>query len=178
MEDSENSFDGIQELDNSIPRWITYLFVVTVFAAVIYFVHFHVFFQGKLQEAEYEAAISQFQKTKSVSNFDENNFSLLSDNESLEKGKELFVEKTCASCHGNLGEGNAIGPNLADNSWIHGGKPTQVFKTIKYGFQEKGMPAFNSQMSDNQALMVVSYILLKIKGSNPANAKPPQGVQE
>ena len=79
----------------------------------------------------------------------------------------------CAACHGQEGQG-VVGPNLTDEFWLHGGDVNDVFKVVKYGVTSKGMVAWQKKLSDDQILEVSSYIL-SLKGSNPANAKAPQG---
>ena len=81
----------------------------------------------------------------------------------------------CATCHGQNGEGNAIGPNLTDNVWLHGCSFEEVFSLIKNGFPTKGMTAFKGQLNDLQIRQVSSYVI-SLKGTAPANAKGPQGI--
>ena len=80
----------------------------------------------------------------------------------------------CFACHGMNGEGNAIGPNLTDDSWISGCDFQSVFNIIKNGNPTKGMTAFKGQISDQKIQKVSSYVL-SLNGTNPANAKEPQG---
>jgi len=72
-----------------------------------------------------------------------------------------------------LGEGG-VGPNFTDEYWLHGGDVKSIFKTIKFGVPEKGMIPWQSQISPPQIQQVASYILT-LKGTNPPNAKAPQG---
>jgi glucose-1-phosphate cytidylyltransferase len=58
--------------------------------------------------------------------------------------------------------------------WINGGSIKDVFSTIKYGVPEKGMIAWGSQLRPAEMQSVSSYIL-SLVGTNPANAKDPQG---
>jgi cytochrome c oxidase cbb3-type subunit 3 len=173
----DHDYDGIKELDNKPPPWLMWVFYLTVLWSAGYFGYF-VFFGGPNQATEYskEIAIVDSTKTDSLTKgLDENNIVLLKDEKSFVAGAELYKSKTCFTCHGNNGEGNNVGPNLTDNAWIHGNKPNEVFKTIKYGFITKGMLPYKDQLSDQQILELTSYILIKFKGSNPANAKAPQG---
>ncbi|MFM8487873.1 MAG: c-type cytochrome, partial [Bacteroidota bacterium] len=64
--------------------------------------------------------------------------------------------------------------NMTDEYWIHGGGIKNVFKTIKYGVPEKGMISWQSQLKPSDMQKVASYILT-LKGTNPPNAKAPQG---
>ena len=52
-----------------------------------------------------------------------------------------------------------------------------VYKTIKFGINGKGMVAWKSKLSGKQMLQVSSYVL-SLKGTKPANPKPPQGQKE
>ena len=90
----------------------------------------------------------------------------------IESGKKVY-DKNCVQCHGKLGEGG-IGPNLTDEYWLHGGDVTDIVKTIKYGFPAKGMVAWRGTIRPEQILEVSSYIKT-IHGTNPPNAKGPQG---
>ena len=83
---------------------------------------------------------------------------------------------SCFACHGMNGEGNAIGPNLTDNAWISGCDFPSVFNMIKNGNPAKGMTAFRTQLSDAKIQQVASYVL-SLRGTDPANAKEPQGEQ-
>ena len=83
---------------------------------------------------------------------------------------------SCVPCHGRLGEG-IVGPNLTDEYWIHGGRIKEIFKSIKYGWIEKGMKSWKEEMSSLQLSQVTSYIKT-LRGTNPANPKANQGELE
>jgi cytochrome c oxidase cbb3-type subunit 3 len=80
----------------------------------------------------------------------------------------------CGACHGAGGEGNDVGPNLADEYWLHKGSIKDIFYSIKYGWPEKGMKSWKDDMSPVQIAQVASYIK-SLQGTNPPNAKAPQG---
>ena len=84
-----------------------------------------------------------------------------------------ILAENCFACHGAKGEG-LVGPNLTDNYWLHGGTINDVFKTIKYGVPEKGMQSWEKMYSPVQIKNLSSYIK-SLAGTNPPNAKPPQG---
>ena len=174
----DHNYDGIKELDNNLPPWWKYGFYLTILTAFIYMIHFHVLKTGDLQTAEYDKAVAQakieveeYMKT-SANNVDENSVKLLIDVADINSGKDVF-KASCAACHGQLGEGT-VGPNLTDDYWIHGGTIQDLFKTIKYGWVEKGMKSWKEELSPMQIAQVASYIK-SIKGTNPPNAKTPQG---
>lgn len=173
----EHEFDGIKELNNPPPPWLLYLFYISVVFSVIYIVYYHYTDYGELQDQEYlsEMADAEVVLQKIKANTKQLEIVLLTDEESLINGKEFFDNKTCIACHGAVGQGNAIGPNLTDEFWIHGSSIEDVFNIIKVGNPTKGMTPFKDILTDKQILEVSSYILDRLVGSNPENAKEPQG---
>lgn len=128
--------------------------------------------QYQAQVNEGEAQKAAYLKT-AANNIDENSVTQLTDQASMDAGKQVFTT-TCFACHGKLGEGG-VGPNLTDNYWLHGGTIKDVFKTIKYGWPDKGMQSWKDNFSPVQIQQIASYIL-SLHGTNPAGAKAPQGV--
>lgn len=174
----DHEYDGIRELDNDLPPWWKYGFYFSIVAAFAYIINYHVIRTGDLQEAEYNKSIAaakiakeEYAK-KSASNVDENSVTMLTDIADIEKGKKIFGE-LCATCHGKEAAGNA-GPNLTDSYWLHGGSLKDVFSSIKYGWEDKGMIAWQSQLSPIEIHQVASFIktLTEIK---PPLGKEPQG---
>jgi cytochrome c oxidase cbb3-type subunit 3 len=76
-------------------------------------------------------------------------------------------------CHRADGGGN-IGPNLADEYWLHGGSIAEMNKTINEGVLEKGMPNWGKMLSPEQVNAVTAYVA-SLAGTNPTNPKAPQG---
>lgn len=174
----DHDYDGIKELDNNLPPWWKYGFYLTIVVAIIYLFNYHVLKIGALQGKEYENEMAQaklevdeFMKN-SANNVDENSVKLLTEASDIASGKDVFISN-CAACHGKGGEGT-VGPNLTDNYWIHGGSVQDLFKTIKYGWVEKGMKSWKEDLSPMQIAQVTSFIK-SIKGTNPPNGKAPQG---
>lgn len=174
-----HEYDGIRELDNSLPPWWLYLFYITIIWAFGYLIYYHVGGWGHDQAKEYVVAMEEAEVQKAEflalqgEKVDENSVTLLTSEADLAEGKEIFLAN-CIACHGSLGEGNAVGPNLTDKYWIHGGSIKQVFSTIKYGVQEKGMQSWQTQLRPIVIQKVASYIM-SLQDSNPPNAKAPQG---
>lgn len=170
-------YDGIEELDNSLPRWWVNLFYLTIVFSVGYFAYYELG-QGPSILTEYERSKNEvelitFAKTQSTPQSSEEDLrALLKSPENIKTGKEIFLTK-CASCHGSLGEGG-IGPNLTDDYWIHGGKMTEIAKTISEGVLDKGMPPWKVVLKPEEVNSVTAFVK-SIRGSNPPNAKGPQG---
>lgn len=173
----DHDYDGIKELNNDLPPWWKYGFYLTIGVGVVYLINFHVLGTGDLQKAEYDKSIAQakidleeYMKT-AANNVDETTVKELSGAD-VDAGKELFIA-TCAACHGKDGRGT-VGPNLTDEYWLHGGSIADIFKTIKYGWVDKGMKSWKDDLSAMQMAQIASFIRT-LKGTNPAGAKAPQG---
>lgn len=173
----DHDYDGIQELDNSLPPWWKYGFYASVVFSVVYLLIYQVWNIGQNPEQEYqtEMAIATKQieeyRKKAGDMVDEKTVTL-ADAKGIEEGAKIY-QTTCIACHGGKGEGG-VGPNLTDKFWLHGGTINDVFKTIKYGVPEKGMQAWEKTYSPSQIKNIASYIK-SIAGTNPPNGKAPQG---
>ncbi|TCC90621.1 c-type cytochrome [Pedobacter frigiditerrae] len=170
-----HAYDGIHELDNPVPRWFNVLFYGSVIFAVGYIYYYH-FADGPRQDQEYETEMVKATEDKRLflakagEKFDENSIKV--DATLVANGKAVFLAN-CVACHGEKGQG-IVGPNLADEYWLHGGSVNDVFKTVKYGVPAKGMASWEKNLSAKNIAEVVNFIE-SLKGTNPANAKAPQG---
>ncbi|NLR79004.1 cbb3-type cytochrome c oxidase N-terminal domain-containing protein [Chitinophaga eiseniae] len=180
-EDMGHNFDGIRELNNPTPPWWKWGFVFSICFGVVYFWRTEISHSApnqleELAAAETKAAESKAEYLKKAANkIDENNVTLLTDAGDVAAGQKMFISN-CAPCHGPQGQG-VVGPNLTDDYWLHGGKINEVFKTIKYGVADKGMKSWQEDFSPKQLAQLASFIK-SIHGSNPPNAKEPQGQKE
>ena len=173
----DHDYDGIRELDNALPPWWKYGFYVTIGIAIIYLLNYEVLGYGKNPTEEYneEMAKAKIQMeayaAKSGNTVDENNIKMPG-SDGLAKGKSIFTA-TCWPCHGKLGEGG-VGPNLTDNYWIHKGSLNDIYQSIKHGYPDKGMQAWDKTFSAVEINDLAGYIK-SLKGTNPPNGKAPQG---
>jgi cytochrome c oxidase cbb3-type subunit III len=174
MNIEDHEYDGIKELDNPPPGWIMAVFYLTIGISILYGAYYFWLHVGDQQEAEFAKSV-EMAKTKYNKEQSGGQMVQLSDNQSIAAGKAIYTSMNCMTCHGMNGEGNAIGANLTDKYWLHGCKFDDIFNTIKNGVPTKGMIAFKAQLTDEKIQQVASYIM-SLKGSNPANAKAPQGV--
>lgn len=176
---AHHEFDGIRELDNKPPYWLSIIFVVSVLVAYAYIAKYHIFKTGDLQIEQYQKEMAKYNTEDEAESLmglmsanKEIELIALSDDVSLNSGKEIY-KSNCAVCHLNQGQGS-VGPNLTDEYWINGGGYADIVKTVKEGVPAKGMISWRSQISSQQIHEVSSYILTLI-GTNPPDPKAPQG---
>lgn len=171
-----HDYDGIQELDNKLPRWWLWLFYITIIFSVIYVLRYHVTGWGVLQEEEYaiemKDAEQKYSQMKATSSIDASTVTLLTDDAGLAAGKGIY-DQHCAVCHLAEGQG-LVGPNMTDEYWIHGCSIQDVYNLIVVGVPEKGMVSWEKTLSPLQIQQVSSFIL-SLQGTTPPNPKEPQG---
>ena len=174
----DHDYDGIKELDNNLPPWWVYLFYACILFGVVYMVRYEVLgadnqeMELKKEVAQAKIDIAEYMKT-APDMMDEKTVTLLTDPADLAAGKEIFTTN-CAACHRADG-GGQIGPNLTDDQWILGGGIKNVFHTLVNGGRDgKGMISWKGTLKPKEMQKVASYIL-SLKGSNPPDAKAPEG---
>jgi len=174
-----HDYDGIRELDNVLPPWWVNLFYATIIFGLVYIVRFHVVNDyTQAQEFDQEVALAniEIEKNKAANPVEEvtvDKVTLLTDAESLAKGKEIFVN-ACAACHKADG-GGVVGPNLTDQFWINGGGIKNVFKLIAEGSKNNPtMVGWAKTLGTKEVQKVSSYVI-SLQGTKPAGAKPAEG---
>src|ERR1700747_3671975 len=79
--------------------------------------------------------------------------------DAAEAGKALFGQMNCAGCHAYDLTGG-MGPDLTDNSWLYGGEPGEIFRSIADG-TPPGMPAWKDKLTPDKIWQIVTYIQSK-----------------
>ena len=172
----DHEYDGIRELDNNLPAWWKYGFYLTIIISFVYVWYYHSG-AGPTQMDEYAAEVKAGEDAKaaylakSSGNVDENTVKM-GDAASISAGKTLYAS-SCAACHAPDG-GGSVGPNLTDSYWLHGGSISDVFKSIKYGWADKGMKSWKDDFSPKQIADISSYVK-SLAGTTPAAPKEKQG---
>ncbi len=173
-----HEYDDIQEYDNELPNWWLATFFGTVVFACIYWFGYHTFQGGDLPNAEFEKYAAaqravEAERIKAAGTVDDGALTLLSkDAATVAKGQDTF-KANCATCH-RADAGGLVGPNLTDDAWLHGGKPTDIFKTVNGGVEKTAMIAWGPSLGQEKVQSVVAY-LLTLKNTNVAGGKAPQG---
>lgn len=174
----DHDYDGIGELDNPLPPWWVAMFWMTIIAAIVYWGYFQTTGTGpsQLEEFEIEMAMAEDAENARLASLSAGGgvtIEFLTGETDIARGKAIFDGK-CIACHAADGGGNVIGPNLADEYWLHGGSIEDIHRTIKDGVIEKGMTAWGGQIGAVDLVKVASYVK-SLKGSSPAEPKAAQG---
>lgn len=174
-----HDYDGIKELDNNLPPWWVYSFYACIVFAAIYLVRFEILgADNQEMELKKELAQAKIEVEEYMKNapdlMDEKTVTLLTDPAALAQGKEIFTTN-CAACH-RADAGGQIGPNLTDDHWILGGGIKNVFHTITNGGRDgKGMVSWKTNGMKPKDIQKVASYVLSLRGSNPKDAKAPDG---
>lgn len=176
----EHNYDGIHELNHPLPMWWVVVFVGTIIFSIPYYVYY-THMNGPSLDEELAADLKVIHANKAAHlakqggfNEEEYNAYITSDPKKVAKSGRKTYKRKCKACHGAKGEGG-IGPNLADMFWINGnGSTADVYKVVDKGVVDKGMAAWGEALGKEKTMAVVEYIK-SFQGTNPENAKAPQG---
>jgi cytochrome c oxidase cbb3-type subunit III len=176
----DHEYDGIQELDNQLPRWWVWLFYITIIYAAIYLVYYHVSRTGDSSAAEYAKEMKTGEQIKAgaMGKFETSIATLQPSTDAvvLTAGQATYA-KFCAPCHRADG-GGLVGPNLTDDYWIHGSTYADTVKVIWDGVPAKGMITWKTVLKPDEIQSVASYIYtlrgakLASPGKLPENQQP------
>ena len=161
----------LREMNNPLPRWWLWLFVITVIFAAVYLALYPGLgkFPGTLNwtsvgqyEAEQQRAqqnmVQIFAKFSGKSAED-----LAKDSVAMGIGERLFGNN-CAQCHGSDAKGSKGFPNLSDGDWIYGGAPATIAETITKG-RVGVMPPMAAALGTAEDVHNVANFVLSLSGS-------------
>ena len=165
-----HDFDGIEELNNPLPAWWSWLFVVTIIFAGIYLVLYPGFgnFEGVLgwtsaNQHESEVATAEERFGPIFAAYYETPIAeLVNEDRAVAMGSRIFGNR-CATCHGSDAQGGPGYPNLTDRDWLHGGKPETIVQTITVG-RNGMMPAFAPVIGGDEGVGNVTEYVLSLSG--------------
>lgn len=175
-------WDGdLREMNNPLPKWWVYLFVITVLFALAYGALYPMFgkFQGVLgwssqgqhqtEVDKVEAAIAPiYAKFNGMKPED-----LAGDAAAMAIGERLFMNN-CAQCHGSDARGAKGFPNLTDGDWLHGGAP-DVIKTTLVNGRIGVMPPMAAAVGTPEEVRDVANYVLSLSGSPHDAVRAAQG---
>ncbi|WP_062343627.1 cytochrome-c oxidase, cbb3-type subunit III [Novosphingobium sp. CCH12-A3] len=178
-----HEWDGIEELNNPLPRWWLWSFYATIVFSIAYCVVYPAWpmidkatagtfgwtSRGQLdQEMKTEAA----RKAGLLAELDKASIEQIAADPRLRRaaidGGRAAFKVNCIQCHGNGAAGSAGYPNLNDDDWLWGGDVATVHQTLVHGVRQPGddatrmsqMPAFGRDgiLTPAQVQDVVSHV--------------------
>lgn len=132
--------ETLEEYNNPMPRWWTWMFVITVVFAFVYLALYPGLgnFKGVLgwtSVGQHKVEVDKMNATVKPL-FDKymamDVKAVAGDKQAMEMGKRLYLTY-CMQCHGADARGAKGFPNLADADWLYGGEPEQIKETISNG---------------------------------------------
>ena len=163
--------EDLREMNNPLPRWWVWLFVITVVFSAVYLAFYpglgsH---PGTLKwtsagqhQAEVERARAAMAPlyAKFASLPAE---ALAKDAQAMGIGERLFANN-CAGCHGSDARGSKGFPNLTDGDWLWGGSFDKIKETITNGRQGM-MPPMAAAVGTAEDVRNVANYVLSLSGS-------------
>jgi cytochrome c oxidase cbb3-type subunit 3 len=157
--------EDLRELNNPLPRWWLWLFIITVVFGLVYFVLYPGLgtYRGTLAwsssgEHAAESRLNAARIEKTLAPYAARSVGeLASDPVALNVGRNLFLNN-CATCHGSDGGGAPGFPNLADKDWLWGGDADTVLTTISDG-RMGVMPPWGEALGTRGVEDMLSYVL-------------------
>jgi cytochrome c oxidase cbb3-type subunit 3 len=177
----DHHFDGIQEYDNSPPRWWVISFWLSLVWAVGYIAWYHGG-GGKLGADQLAVELAELAeqraKTQTGPLSEEALRGLSTSPERIAAGAAIYAKAGCIACHGADGTGT-VGPNLRDRYWIHGSSMVAIAKVLREGANNGQMPAQANLMSSDDLNNLTIYMVdLNRKGEKAGKAIDPAREKE
>ncbi len=163
--------EDLRELNNPLPRWWMWLFIITVIFSIVYLVFYPGFgsYSGTFnwsskgqwdteQEKAHATMAPVYAKFTPMKAED-----LARDAQAMGIGERLFVNN-CAQCHGADGRGSKGFPNLTDNDWLGGTGPDYIEQTVTKG-RTGVMPPMAAAVGSGDDVKNVANYVLSLSGS-------------
>jgi cytochrome c oxidase cbb3-type subunit 3 len=158
--------EDLRELNNPLPRWWMWLFVLTVLFAAGYLAAYPGL--GSAPGSLKWTSVGQYQDEQAKANavtaplfasFAATPVPELARNpQAMAVGERLFANN-CATCHGADARGSKGFPNLTDTDWLWGGTPERIKETITQGRQGMMPPMAAAVGSADDVRNVANYVL-------------------
>lgn len=192
VETTGHSWDGIQELNNPLPRWWLYTWYLTIIGSVIYMILMPAIpglpglgsntpgVLGQSDRAEVSKDLADLQNERKdrsaallVASLEEIETDRQQQQFALAMGESAFGDN-CATCHGAGGAGVKGYPSLADDVWLWDGTLEGIEYTLRHGIRHESdaetrfslMPAFGRDgLLNDQQIEDLTYYVMSLSGA-------------
>lgn len=165
-------WDGdLREMNNPLPRWWAWLFVITIVFALAYLALYPGLgsYAGKLgwtQVGAFQAEIAAgeretaplYAKFSAMTSED-----IARDPQAQAIGERLFMNN-CSQCHGSDARGAKGIPNLTDKDWLYGGTPDKIKETLVMG-RAGNMPPMGAAVGTGEDVKNLTHYVLGLSKS-------------
>ena len=189
VETTGHSWDGIEELNNPLPRWWLWTLYLCIFWAVIYSIAYPAWPMISGATSGILGWSSRGEVAKDIAQHEDQNSALViallaADMTTLPEDADLnryavarggaVFRAGCSQCHGS-GAAGAIGyPNLLDNDWLWGGSMAEIAHTVAHGVRNETdedaryseMPAFGEILETEEITATVEYVVSLSNGEH------------
>ena len=165
-------WDGdLRELNNPLPRWWMWLFVITLAFSVVYLVLYPGLgsspgllgwssvgqYEAEQQQAGAEMAplYARFAAMPAAA--------MAREPAAMAIGERLFINH-CATCHGSDAKGSKGFPNLTDADWLYGGTLEKISEAITLG-RQGNMPPMAAAVGSAADARQLAHYVLSLSGS-------------
>lgn len=160
-------WDGdLREMNNPLPRWWVWLFVITVVFGLLYLVLYPGLGDkpGTLNWTSVGEHQADVEKHKAATAPVYAKYAAMPvpeiarDAQAKAIGERLFMNN-CAQCHGSDARGSKGFPNLADGDWLWGGEPDRIVESITQGRTGTMPPMAAAVGTPDDVRNVAHYVL-------------------
>ena len=163
--------EDLKEMNNPLPRWWLWLFIITVAFAAIYLMlypglgkfpgtlHWSSSGQYKTEQQRAQERIAEIFAKFNGKSAEQ----LVKDSAAMGIGERLFGNN-CAQCHGSNARGSKGFPNLTSGNWQWGGSPEVIAQTITQG-RIGVMPSMAAAVGTAEDVRNVANYVLSLSGS-------------
>jgi cytochrome c oxidase cbb3-type subunit 3 len=165
-----HEFDGIEELNNPLPAWWTWLFWITLIFSIVYLVRYPGLgnlpgWLGWTSVSQWEAEVAKSEAKYGpifAAYYEQPIPALLSEQRAIDMGGRLFANN-CSPCHGSDAQGGKGYPNLTDGDWLSSGEPEAIEQTITVG-RNGIMPPMGAAIGGEQAVKEMAQYVISLSG--------------
>ncbi|MCO4797717.1 MAG: cytochrome-c oxidase, cbb3-type subunit III [Colwelliaceae bacterium] len=202
-----HTFDGIEELNNPLPKWWSTFFLITIVWGFGYLLMYPGLgnFKGLFGWTSSNQSIMNLEDSKAqAANAKENNLIVqydmevkaadakfgpifdafaarsieeLATDEEALKVGQRLFIQNCSQCHGSDARGTTGFPNLADKDWLYGGSSDAIKHSIMEGRKAQGMIAWETMLGGDQGVKDVAAYVISLSGRE-VNADAAKSGQE
>ena len=187
-----HQWDGIEELNNPLPRWWLWIFYATIIWGIWYVIAYPAWpmisgategYKGWSTRANVaaELAAAETANTEINAQLVAAELNEIPSNPELagyaRSAGEAVFNTWCVQCHGREGGGNVGYPTLSDDDWLWGGTMEDIYLTTAHGIRNEDdpdaryseMPAFGEILEDQEIVQVVNYVMSLSGEANDAS---------